>query len=75
MFVFRDYFFKYSSNPKTVSEKVVWMSLICNIFFPKIDLSKIERNRTKMHLVVLKLYKLLILSKIFNKTLIRLVNI
>ena len=75
MFLFREYFFKYLSNPKTVSEKVVWMCLICNIFFPKIDLSKIERNRTKMHLVVLKLYKLLILSKMFNKNLIRVVNI
>ena len=38
---FFEYFFRYSSNPNTVSENVVWISLLCNIFFPEIDLSKI----------------------------------
>ena len=75
MLVFCEYFFRYSSNPNTVSEKVVWISLLCNIFFQEIDLSKIEQNRMKIRLVVLKLNKSLILCKIFHKILIRLVNL
>ena len=58
----------------TVSEKVVWITLICNIFFLEIDLSKIKQIGTKIRLVVSKLHKSLILCKILNKILIHLVN-
>ena len=62
-----EYFIKYRPYPNTISEKVVWIIFICNIFFSEIDLSKIR-------LSAFELYKSLILSKIFDKILICLVN-
>ena len=40
--VFCEYFFKYSLNPNTVSEKVVCISLLCNILFTELNLTKIK---------------------------------
>ena len=69
-----EYFIKYRPYPNTISEKVVWIIFIWNIFFSEIDLRKIEENRTKIRLSAFELYKSLILSKIFDKILICLVN-
>ena len=70
-----EYFIKYPPYPNTISEKVVWIIFIFNIFFSEIDLSKIEQNKTKIRLSAFDLCKSLILSKIFDKILICLVNI